>query len=96
MKRGQETSVANRSANTPHLSITNANGKNSVLPKLISRITAATADTIISSLGVRVNQSSNASPMHETAGASRIVLLPLDSGFGEATDSPKLSVLAPR
>lgn len=33
---------------------------------------------------------------HEAAGASRIVLLPLDTGFGEATDSATLNGLAPR
>lgn len=33
---------------------------------------------------------------HEAAGASRIVLLPLDTGFGDATDSPTLRTLAPR
>ena len=33
---------------------------------------------------------------HEEAGASRIVLFPLDTSFGDATDSPTLSTLAPR
>ncbi len=33
---------------------------------------------------------------HEAAGASRIVLLPLDTGIGEATDSATLTTLAPR
>ena len=33
---------------------------------------------------------------HEAAGASRIVLLPLDTGFGDATDSTTLATLAPR